>query len=61
MRKLRAYYNVGVSKCYIKTFGDGTDITKALDEARAWCEENCEDKGVMDYYYENEKIWLEEC
>ena len=59
MKKLRLYFYEGKKKVYVKTFGDGTDATAALDEAREWCKENCEDKGIMDYYLMGNKIWLE--
>ena len=59
--KLRLYYYNGNQKVIIKTFGDGTNVTAALHEAMDWCVQNCEEKGLMEYYYNGNKVWCEQC
>jgi hypothetical protein len=61
MRRIRLYYKIGNSKVYFSpTFGDGTNVTDALHESMEWCKANCEDRGIMDYYYDGHKVWAEQ-
>lgn len=61
MKRIKIYYNNGNSRIYIgTTFGDGTNVTEALHEAMEWCKANCEDRGIMDYYYDGHHVWLEQ-
>lgn len=59
--KFRLYYYNGNKKVILKTFGDGTNVTAALHEAMEWCEQYCEEKGVMEYYYNENRIHGEQC
>ena len=52
------YYDDDDSKVYVKTCVT-QDYTSAIDESLAWCRENCEERGVMDFYYNGHKIWME--
>lgn len=63
MRELRVrlYYWNGKQKVIIKTFGDGTNVSAALHESRLWCIENCKEKGIMEYYYNGNRVWCEQC
>jgi bisphosphoglycerate-independent phosphoglycerate mutase (AlkP superfamily) len=60
MRRIRLYYKNGNSKVYLHTFGDGTNVTDALHESMEWCKANCEERGVMEYYYNGHKILAEQ-
>ena len=62
MRRLRAYCETaGGGREIIKTFGDGNDCRIATEEARQWLEENCEDRGIFEYYYEGKRVLLKLC
>lgn len=61
MRRIRLYYKSENSKVYLSpTFGDGTNVTEALHESMEWCKANCEEKCVMEYYYNGHKVWAEQ-
>ena len=61
MLRLRLFYYNNNSKVILNTFGDGTNVTEALHEAMKWCEENCEERGIMTYYYNGNRIHAEQC
>lgn len=55
-RKIKLFYYVNGDKVTAQNFGDGTDVTDALHKAMDWCKENCEERGLMEYYYKGYRI-----
>ena len=53
------YYDDNDNKVYVKTCDAYDSYKSVLDASLAWCRENCEERGVMDFYYNGHKMWLE--
>lgn len=59
-RKIKLFYYVNGDKVTAQNFGDGTNVTDALHKAMDWCKENCEERGLMEYYYNGNRIRAEQ-
>lgn len=58
--RIKLYYYVNGDKVTAYNFGDGTNVTDALHKAMDWCKENCEERGLMEYYYKGYRIRAEQ-
>lgn len=59
-RKIKLYYYINGDKVTAKNFGDGTNVTEALHQSIDWCKENCEERGLFEYYYNGYRIHAEQ-